>query len=200
MRYPEKFLTDDETIVAELHPHWRTLLPVGLWTILAAGALWVTIANLESGGRWIVTGVIVLGWLILSLPPAVNRRFMVYVLTTERIIVRSGILSRSSVEIPLDSIQNVNFEQNPFERLLRYGDVRLESAGEGGQSVLKDVPNPESFQSQVYRAREDRMMHLEGGSRGRDVASQLQDLAALRDAGNLSPEEFEAEKRKLLGS
>lgn len=200
MRYPEKFLTDDESIVAELHPHWRTLLPVGLWTILAAGALWVTIASLESSTRWVVSGVVVLGWLVLSMPPVVNRRFMVYVLTTERIIVRSGILSRSSVEIPLDSIQNVNFEQNPFERLLRYGDVKLESAGEGGQSVLKDVPNPEAFQSQVYRAREDRMMHLEGSGRGRDVAAQMRDLAELRDAGDLTAEQFEAEKRRLLGS
>lgn len=200
MRYPEKFLTDDETILAELHPHWRTLLPMGLWTVLAIGALWLSIVNLEDTALWIVVAIVVVAWAALSLPPIVNRRFMVYVLTTERIIVRSGILSRSSVEIPLDSIQNVNFEQNPFERMLRYGDVTLESAGEGGQSVLKDVPNPEAFQSMIYRSREDRVMHLEGSGGGRDVAAQLRDLAALRDAGDLSATQFEEERRRLLGS
>lgn len=200
MRYPDKFLTADETIVAELHPHWRTLLVVALWTLVAvAGLVIATISDLSGAGLWAVVAILVGGWAVLSVPPIVNRKFVIYVLTTERVIVRTGILSKSSLEIPLESIHDVRFEQNVIERALRYGDVLLESAGERGQSLLKDVPDPEAFQSMVYTTRENRVMHLEGGA-PRDIAAQLKDLAELRDRGDLTPEQFEEQKGRLLGN
>ncbi|MDX1511376.1 MAG: PH domain-containing protein [Nitriliruptorales bacterium] len=199
MRYPERFLTDDETIVAELHPHWRTLLVVGVWTILAVAGIGIALAtDLEGTALGVTVLVIVLVWGVLSVPPIINRKFVVYALTTERIIVRTGIISKSSIEIPLESIHDVRFEQNVVERLLRYGDVLLESAGEKGQSLLTDVPDPEGFQSMVYKAREERVLQLEGGG-PRDTAAQLKDLAALRDGGDLTQEQFEEQKRRLLG-
>lgn len=198
VRYPERFLTDDESIVAELHPHWRTLLIVALWTVVASALLWVAFANVDGGAMWALAGLVVLLWAVLSVPPIVNRKFVVYALTTERIVVRTGILSKSSVEIPLESIHDVRFEQNVIERLLGYGDVLLESAGERGQSLLTDVPDPEAFQSMVYGTREQRVLQLEGGS-PRDAAAQLKDLADLRDRGDLTQAQFEEQKRRLLG-
>lgn len=203
-RYPDRLLTDDEDIVVELRPHWRVLIPAVLWTALGLGAI-AAAASTPGTTRepWLVpmvallAAVFVLG---LAVPPLVRWLFTQYVLTTERIVVRSGVISRSGTEIPLESISNVLFTQSVVERLLGYGDVVLESAGESGQSRLTDVPDPEAFQSRVYAAREDRSLHFTRttGTGQRDVAAQLESLVALHDRGALTHDEFEAQKRRLL--
>ncbi|HEX9766305.1 MAG TPA: PH domain-containing protein [Nitriliruptorales bacterium] len=210
MAYPTHLLTDDEEIVHEFHPHWRVLLVALMWLVvwIAAGVV-VYLVDRSSGaadtgassvtwGRWALLGGIVIG--LASMIPALLRRYArLYVLTTERMVVRSGILSKSGVEIPLENINNVLFSQSLWERMLGYGDVLIESAGAQGQSRLTDIPDPVRFQSEVYRAREVRVMQLEGGNRAVDPVDQLERLADLRDRGAISEEEFEAKKRDLLG-
>jgi uncharacterized membrane protein YdbT with pleckstrin-like domain len=140
--------------------------------------------------------------LVLGIPPVVRRVFRLYVLTTERIVVRDGILSRGGTEIPLENINNILFNQNVLERLLGYGDVLIESAGSQGQSRLTDIPDPEEFQSQLYRVREQRSIQLKGSggpaTNANDPVTRLQGLAELHERGALSDAEFEAQKRKLL--
>lgn len=203
MRYPERLLTDDEVVLRELHPHWRVLIPAGLWTVLALAAL--VVANrqeplgLDGTVQLLVDVVIVAVWLATAGAGVVRWWFTQYVLTTERIIVRIGMVARTGTEIPLERINNVLFSQSVLERLLGFGDVLIESAGAQGQSRLRDVPDPEAFQSEVYRARESRTLHLEGG-RGapRDTVAQLEALADLHERGALTDEEFAAHKRRLL--
>jgi hypothetical protein len=94
----------------------------------------------------------------------------------------------------------VLFSQRVLERLLGYGDVLIESAGSMGQSRLENIPDPEAFQSEIYRAREVRSLHLKGDrGRSRDVVAQLEALADLRERGHLTDAEFETKKRRLLG-
>ncbi len=206
MGYPERLLTDDETILREFHPHWRVLLPVVGWAILfgaVAGVIWYFDTRtpgddvLAAGPIAAVAAVVLT--VLLAIGPVVRWYATLYVLTTERIVVRTGILSKSSVEIPLESINNVHFSQSLVERVLGHGDVLIESAGSQGQSRLQDIPDPEAFHSEVYRAREDRTLQLEGGSGTPDPVAQLERLAALRDRGAISAEEFEQKKRDLLG-
>jgi uncharacterized membrane protein YdbT with pleckstrin-like domain len=199
--YPEHLLTDDEVILRQFRPHWRVLIVPILLTILAIGALAVVwpVTDLGGSGALAATALIVLVWAMLAVPPVVRRLFTQYVLTTERIIVRSGIISRSGVEIPLENINNVLFSQSVIERALRYGDVLIESAGSQGQSVLADIPQPEDFQSEVYRAREERSLAMSGGRGGpRDPVAQIEALADLRDRGAITEAEFEAKKQRLL--
>ena len=206
MGYPEHLLTDDETLLREFHPHWRVLLPIVGWALIlgaVAGVVWYLDARtpgddvLAAGpiAATVAAGLTVL----LAIPPLVRWYATLYVLTTERIVVRTGIVSKSGVEIPLENINNVLFSQSVLERMLGYGDVLIESAGSQGQSRLENIPDPEAFQSQVYRAREERSLQLEGGARTPDPVDQLARLADLRDRGAISDEEFEAKKRDLLG-
>lgn len=203
MAYPTDLLTDDEEVIADFHPHWRVLLTPILTTIVvavaAAALLWLADRQEWGGnpGLWIpLVAVVVI--VALAAGPVVRWWTTQYVLTSERIIERSGILSRSGVEIPLENINNVLYNQSAPERLLRYGDVVVESAGSQGQTRLADIPDPQQFQSQIYRARETRTLALEGGGRPRDVAAQLESLAALHDAGKLTDEEFARQKRRLM--
>ena len=203
MAYPENLLTDDETIVVELRPHWRVLLAPVFWFVLTVGAV-VAAFQVSDRPDWLVpavTGLSVVFFAGLGLPPIIRRWFTLYVLTTERIVVRTGVLSRSSKEIPVESISNVVFSQRVVERMLGYGDVLLESSGETSATRLHDVPDPERFQSQVYAIREQRTTQLQRGDGpvARDRASQLSELAALHDRGKLTDEEYAAEKARLLG-
>jgi uncharacterized membrane protein YdbT with pleckstrin-like domain len=198
MGYPERLLTEDEQILQQFHPHWRVLLPVVGWA-LVLGTLAVVL-NSVLGAQYtpiIGAGAGVL-WLLLSLRRLFHWYFTTYVLTTERIIVRHGWLARSGTEIPLENINNVLFNQRVIERMLGYGDVLIESAGQQGQSQLENIPRPEEFQAEVYRAREERALHFSGGGQ-RDVVAQLESLADLRERGHLTDAEFQAKKRRLLG-
>jgi uncharacterized membrane protein YdbT with pleckstrin-like domain len=204
MRYPERLLTPDEEIVHQFRPHWKVLLPALGWALLFAVVVGIAFAALqerrETWMPWTVLGIAVVLWLVLSIRSILNWVFTNYVLTTERIIVRKGMIARSGTEIPLENINNVLFSQRVLERLLGYGDVIVESAGSMGQSVLDNIPDPEAFQSEVYATRELRSLQLKGGTKQtRDVVEQLEALADLRERGHLTDEEFAAKKRVLLG-
>jgi uncharacterized membrane protein YdbT with pleckstrin-like domain len=203
VKYPVKLLTEDEEVLHQFRPHWKVLIPAIGWAVLFAALVGVAVAALDDSTYvWIAAGVAVVLWVILSVKSLLAWYFTNYVLTTERIIVRTGMVSRSGTEIPLENINNVLFSQRVTERLLGYGDVLVESAGSQGQSRLENIPDPEAFQSEIYRARELRSLHLKGGTgggRARDVVEQLEALADLRERGHLTDAEFAAKKRTLLG-
>ena len=201
MAYPQRLLTDDEEVVREFHPHWRVLLMAAMWVAVGLALVIVGALAWDGTATWVATGIGALVVLVFAVPRVVAWRFRLYVLTTERIVVRDGVISRGGTEIPLESINNVLFNQTVVERLLGYGDVLIESAGSQGQSRLTDIPDPEAFQSEVYRAREARSIHLQGSGAAapRDAVAQLESLAALHRDGVLTDEEFAEKKARLLG-
>jgi uncharacterized membrane protein YdbT with pleckstrin-like domain len=200
MRYPTRLLTDGEEVLHQFRPHWKVLLPALGWAMLLSALVGVAFAAVREWAWWVTLFVVVL-WVALSLRALIDWWFTNYVLTNERIIVRAGMISRTGTEIPLENINNVLFSQTVVERLLRYGDVLVESAGTQGQSRLENIPDPEAFQSEIYRAREQRSLHFKTGGqlRPRDVVEQLEALANLHERGHLTDAEFAAKKRVLLG-
>jgi uncharacterized membrane protein YdbT with pleckstrin-like domain len=131
--------------------------------------------------------------------------FTYYVLTTERLITRTGMIARAGIEIPLENINNVIFNQSVVERILKSGDLLIESAGESGQSKFSDIPDPERFQSLLYRTREEQSRQTAAEESAiaadisRDPTEQLERAARMRDEGILSEEEFQAVKERILG-
>ena len=208
MAFPDSILTDDETIIRQFRPHWRMLaLPV-LWLIAAIVAIVLVYQVLppEDGTiDLITTGVIVLAMFPLVVNPVLKWWFTIYVLTSERLITRTGIIARSGIEIPLENINNVIFNQNIIERVLKSGDLLIESAGESGQSEFSNIPHPEEFQSLLYRTREEQHRKTAAEESAiaaditRDPTAQLERAARLHQDGVLSDEEFEAMKRTILG-
>ncbi len=125
-----------------------------------------------------------------------------------QITVRRGsvgsVIARRGIEIPLENINNVNFSQGVFERLLGAGDLLIESAGETGQSEFRDIPRPDDFQALLYRTREVRTVALAKGDPSPseqpspDATERLHRLAALPRDGVLSDAAYEEKRRKLL--
>jgi len=200
MSYPAKNLSENEQVILSFRPHWRSLILPALWTLVAVGGtifLFTSLPDIGTTFKRIAAGVLAVGWLVFGLAPFVRWWFSRHVLTDERLIVRRGVIARHGMEIPLEVIQNVGFSQTVIERMLGYGDLLVESAGQAGQSRLSNIPHPERFQKAVYAAREARAKDLTGAN----VASldSLAKLAELHKAGVISAEEFEEKKAKLLG-
>lgn len=196
MKYPTRFLSSEEEIVAAFRPHWMAIILPTLISILSVAAIIAVAVSVEAPEVWYVVLGVLLIWLIVALPRWIAWWFTHYVVTNERVIVRRGFIARQGKEIPLEVINDVAFSQTVIERLLRSGDLLIESAGEQGQSRYSDIPDPEGIQALIYRQREARMLRLQGTQ---TAVEQLDMLAKLHRDGVLTDEELEAKKQKLLG-
>jgi len=205
MPYPRRLLTETETVVREFRPHWRLLFFPFLWTILiGAGIVFIWnwgVTDSLTLLDWILTGIGGIAIIRFGIYPFVSWWFTHYILTNHRLIRRGGIIARAGKEIPLENVNDLSFTQNPLERVLRCGDLLIESAGEQGQERFADIPDPEAFQSLVYHVREMRTKELASGH-GReatDAASQLERFAALLKDGLITREEYDRKKAEILG-
>jgi uncharacterized membrane protein YdbT with pleckstrin-like domain len=198
MAYPERLLSADEKIEAEFRPHWSGLLREALVVVLGI-AIGVVLIWLDAPA-W--TGVALVFLVFLFIVKGSIQWFTtLHVITNERVIYRAGFIAKRGKEIPLEVINDVAFNQTIFEKMFGTGDLMIESAGTHGQTRYRDIPKPEEVQSLLYRVRELRMLHIKGGQPQavESTASQLDRLSRLHDEGKLTDEEFEQEKKKLLG-
>lgn len=199
MGFPKELLADHEEIVFDLKPHWVAVVPSVIWTFVAVALLAGAATLFDDAIAWVGAGLAVVMWLFLAAPPFVRWRFTHFVLTTDRLITRSGVVAKRSKEIPLERINDVAFSQSVLDRLLGAGDLLIESAGERGQGRIENVRNPERVQLMVYEESEknnNRMMQPR--AQKMSIPDQIEALSRLKEQGVLTPEEFEAKKRDLL--
>jgi uncharacterized membrane protein YdbT with pleckstrin-like domain len=206
--FPRKLLIEGESVVVELRPHWIALVgPVALTLLVLIG--WIVAfakAPASGAGRAVVVwGALIVGFLLLLayvVPRVVAWATSIFVVTTDRIIHRKGLIAKFSMEIPLEAVNDVRFEQGVFERMIGAGSLVIESAGERGRQVFSDIRHPEEVQREIYAQGEanKQRMYQGGPPRGApSAAGELERLADLRDRGVLTPQEFEAQKRRILG-
>lgn len=158
-------LSEGEQTVLLLHPHWKTVLGPFLFVsvvIVAAAVAQVLIpAGSLAGPARIAVGVVALvvliGWGLL---PLLRWRTTVYQLTTRRLRLRRGILSRTGRDFPLVRISDVSFQHDLLDRLLGCGKLTVESAGEHGQLVLTEIPHVEKVQAALFQLVEDEQARL----------------------------------------
>jgi len=204
MSYPKKLLNDYETVALDLHPHWWFFAePVtALLASIAFGIVGWAITDGDTEEYWLYVAVaaIVLsaGWLLVRYAKWSTTNF---VITSDRVIFRSGVLAKQGIEIPLERVNNVIFNQTVFERMLGAGDLLIESAGVDGRQRFTDIKHPERVQKLIHAQMESNEQRaFQGANSTSDVATQLEKLEGMLERGTLSPEEFAAQKSKLLGS
>ena len=199
MEFPRELLADHEEVIFDLKPHWVAVVPSVMWTIVAAGLIALSFLLLPELFALIGAGLAIVVWVFLAVPPFVTWQFTHFVLTTDRLITRSGVIAKRSKEIPLERINDVSFSQSVLDRFLGAGDLLIESAGERGQGRIENVRNPERVQLMIFEESEknnNRMMR--GGVPGTSIPEQIEALARLKDQGVISEAEFEEKKRDLL--
>jgi len=198
-------LNEGEEIVLDRHPHWSFLL--GAMTMIAMAVV-AAIAIAVVSMAWAWVGLIIIALALLgSVGRYLRWRTTEFVLTTDRLIVRQGILAKQGIEIPLDRVTNISYRQALWERVLGCGDLVVESAGESGHQFFTDVANPSHVQNLIYKTAEESISGRFVDEAGDPVArpshhlsipEQIEKLAQLRDRGIVSDEEFDQKKRDLL--
>lgn len=156
MGYPAKLLAPGEVIKFETRPHWRALFVPGLIflaTVIGLVLLLSWFASSLPGLEWlrwifVIGGIVII--ILWAVMPFLRWVTTDYVFTDRRIIVRSGIISRRGKDIPLSKVNNVSFEVPPMGRVLNYGALLIQSAGENDGLTVKDVPDVEQMQRSIY--------------------------------------------------
>jgi uncharacterized membrane protein YdbT with pleckstrin-like domain len=207
MPYPRHLINEGETVALDLHPHWWYFskhILTGIPLFLALIGVFTLSGSVQTvaGWAWAILAVIWAVWLAIKY---VQWQYTHFVVTDDRVIFRTGMLSKHGVEIPLERINNINFDQRIFERLIGAGDLDIESAGREGQSHFEDVRHPDGVQQEIYRQMEVNAKETASWSAphsspggGANIPEQIEQLAALRDKGHITAEEFETKKAALL--
>lgn len=128
MSYIEESLSSGEEIVAAFRLHWFSRLPMVLWIILALPTLGLT--------------------LILAGYEFVRLRCIEQGLTNKRVVFKKGIISRSTEEMKLKSVETVEIEQGVLGRIFGYGDVKVTGRGIS-DVVFKGVADPIAVKKQI---------------------------------------------------
>jgi uncharacterized membrane protein YdbT with pleckstrin-like domain len=211
MAFPKRLLIEGEELVLDLRPHWVSLVgPIFVTVVVVAG--WIVALNFapdEGSSRtavlWIAVAVGVLILLWYPLRAFVAWATSNFAVTSDRVIHREGFIAKRTMEIPLEAINDVRFQQSVFERMVGAGDLVIQSASEFGRNVFANIRDPEGVQRTIYEQgeRNKERMYQAGSSRpspsAPSVTTELERLAELRDRGVLTEAEFQNQKKKMLG-
>jgi uncharacterized membrane protein YdbT with pleckstrin-like domain len=177
----DRSLAVGEESVAILHPHWKTLVvPIGITfivvAVLLAGEVLIPAgsgAAVERLALAVLAVALLMWWLIY---PILAWQTTVYELTTRRMRIRDGILTRHGRDIPLSRVTDVSFRKGILDRLLDCGTLVVESAGEHGELTLANIPHVERVSTTLFQLVEDEQRDV----RPRDARQGPPDLG---DAG-----------------
>jgi uncharacterized membrane protein YdbT with pleckstrin-like domain len=157
--YPDELLAENEHVVIHKHPHWKMLvLPVlVLLVTVGVGAYLASLVSDQSWHliAWIVLAVIaavLITWFVVV--PLIRWRTTHFIITTQRVLVREGVLSRTGIDIPLARVNSVQFRHSFFQRLLGCGTLVIESASDEPLE-FDDIPQVERVHSLLYRELHD---------------------------------------------
>lgn len=121
-----------------------TLLVIGV-----AALMGILSSNVLKGtDGWVIFFIILaLALAIFAIPvyKHIVRRREVYSLTNHKLDMRYGIIAKTVRHIPLAKIQDVTVKASVWQRLLKLGDIEIDSASETGKIVLDEIHNPEHY-------------------------------------------------------
>lgn len=214
-------LMPGEKMVLSANPHWwyfwkQVAAAIGILGLLLL-VLAVESSSFDTALYWLAGAAFVI-LLIDTGYELVQWRTTRFAITDQRVAYQSGVIRRRGVSIPLNRINNVNFEQSMIARMLNNGIVTIESAGETGDSVFENIPDPAEVRNLIFaqmEADEQADSHRDaaaiadalGGERlpppaapaaGSSAHERLDELDRLRRQGLVSDAEFETKRKQIL--
>ena len=143
-----------EQVVFEGHPSARSALSFYLPIILVIAVAAVIVAVVVSVGIGIVAFVV--ATVLLVLVGHVKRTATDYAVTSQRLYIRKGILSKHVQQTRIDRVQNVNTSQSLLDRLLRVGTIDFDTAGsDDSEFRFVGISNPSAVVAAVDRAQRE---------------------------------------------
>ena len=169
-------LSPGEKVIFQGHPSWRAI--VGFYirgivvTALVASivALFTALFS-DDVDKALVAVVVVAGIAITILLGFVKRVATTYTITNRRLNIKRGIVSREVQETRLERVQNVNYDQSVYQRVMQIGDVDFDTAaGDDYNIIFSGVAEPEEVVEQVDRATREAHGHAGLGEPDEEAA------------------------------
>jgi membrane protein YdbS with pleckstrin-like domain len=155
--YPDDLLSPNEQVVVHNHPHFKMLIvPYFFLVVTLAIGIWLGILGQDAAAPWnmvseiavVVVGVVLIVWLFFV--PFVRWRTTHFIVTTDRLIAREGVVKRTGIDIPLSRINSVQFEHGLLDRVFGCGTLIIESASDEPLR-FDDIPKVERVHTIIYR-------------------------------------------------
>ena len=214
MPFPSDLLHAKERIVIDSRPHWWFVTPAAAALVAVCVLGLVAAASNWWDGFNIAIGVLLLGALGYFAVRYAKWISTNFVLTNDRVIYRFGVIAKKGVEIPLDKVNTVFFNQTIFGRMMGFGSLKIESASETGSDMFTDIRKPSLVQNEIYiqmdakadehydrigEAARDGLLQGQAASTAQaSIPDQISQLDDLRSRGLLTDDEFQAKKAELL--
>jgi uncharacterized membrane protein YdbT with pleckstrin-like domain len=182
--YPRNLLNEGEEIILDLKPHWMYVVPTIVVWLGATLAAIVLQSVTGQGWMWWVVLAVFLGLGVNAAVRYSKWTTTSFTVTNDRVMFRQGMVAKSGVEIPLERIMNVNFNQSIWERIIGAGDLLIESGGKDGQSRFSDVRKPELVAKEIH---EQANQYEEKPIRRAAAAASADAVAAAGSESSLPP-------------
>ncbi|MEU5842852.1 PH domain-containing protein [Rhodococcus sp. NPDC047139] len=158
MAYPEDALAPEEELLLHRHPHWKALvMPTVTFlvsTMFAGFLLGVTQARLDGAAATVCGFAVAAAWLGIvgwrCVPRFVGWLTTHFIVTDRRVLVRTGVLTHSGIDIPMGRISNVQFRHGLLDRMLRSGTLVVVSAADD-PIEFDDIPEVQQVHALLYR-------------------------------------------------
>ncbi len=157
-----KVLLPGEQVIVVTRPQPRMLIVPGLMFVVVPALAAYACAWVVKGGPeklvpllpkewtpWLIAGCLAMAaWVLLGycLPRVMAWHATRYILTSQRLVTRYGMLRRRDQQIPLAAVRHVAIEQSLLQRLLRSGNISLDTGHPSG-TVVRDVPEVATFRN-----------------------------------------------------
>ncbi|MEO7047926.1 MAG: PH domain-containing protein [Ferruginibacter sp.] len=203
-------LKPNEKVLLIIRHHWLKLaMPFSIWVLIA-----ITCAMFLS----VSTAFLII--LITALYP-LGAYFIwvhnIWAVTNIRVIDEGGVFSRHAKESPLEKINNIEYSQSFWGRILGFGNVDIQTAAELGETNYEMIHHPKLLKDTITHAQEEyKKMQLNNQATQlaksfaentavynrqpsqQMIADELQKLFDLLQRGAITQGEYDSQKGKLL--
>lgn len=166
MSYIEKNLVPGEKVIYQTRLHWvvmfwHIVLSVLLLELPALGLLYYAFSHqqeltpqtmhlMQGGG---IALILISGIVIAA--GAIKRNATEMAVTTRRVVVKTGLASRKTIEMLLNKIESIEVSESGMGRVLGYGSITLIGTG-GTSEPFHLMARPLEFRNQVQQQIEHR--------------------------------------------
>jgi uncharacterized membrane protein YdbT with pleckstrin-like domain len=207
-------LKKDEKVLLIIRHHWlKLVLPFFIWIVIGALTIWIAKSseNFNASGALIVILLAAI-YPLWSYFTWVNN---IWAVTNLRVIDEGGFFTRHAKESPLDKINNIEYAQSFWGRILGYGNVDIQTAAEMGDTSYVMIHHPKLLKDTITHAQEEYKTQqlnnqaqqlakaiaentaLKSSSQSM-IADELHKLFELMQKGAITQEEYITQKNKLM--
>jgi uncharacterized membrane protein YdbT with pleckstrin-like domain len=152
MRYVRRVLQPGETIVYSTKLHWRVYIQAILLVIACVIIAGAAVATNDNQGISLAFGIAAVIFALLALSAGlrafIRRATTELAVTDHRLIYKSGLLSRHTIEMNRDKVESVDVDQSLLGRILGYGTVVVRGTG-GSLEPIRNIGDPLTFRTHI---------------------------------------------------